>query len=242
MFNIHEIDMIVSQDVFVDMRPDWLKTMCETLELPENLQGSDLGHFDESKGLMLSSRASIWMSRDYCISRFGYPVLTKQVMTEITDALHKRHIKTALEVAAGNGWFSHNLQKEGFQVITTDDLSWESDVNRASITVWKNNHFCDIEKLDATNAVEKYHSKIDCVIMSWPPYNCSMGYNVFAVAGRYKLPILYIGEEYGCCGDDTMWEFIYGLEEQDKLIETNVSESYISWDGIHDDIVLYEWV
>ena len=216
--------------------PEWLTSLCSTLELPETL----ISHTD---GMLNENRNYGWLLyRDKYISKFGYPVLTKAVMKEITESLIDNNINTVLEVCAGTGWLSYNLQKVGIRTIATDNLSWEEDFKRDAVNDWADNHYCDVISMDAAVAIKKYHEHVDCIAVSWPPYMDPIGLKIFKAADKYSLPILYIGEsEYGCCGSDNMWKFIGDKRCSCELEDDYICPSYVSWPGIHDRVILYTW-
>lgn len=71
------------------------------------------------------------------------------------------------------------------------------------------NDLYEMRNMDAVDAVEEYHEWANLVIMSWPPYDKSIGYLVAKACEKYKLQLLYIGEDYGgCTGDDELHELI----------------------------------
>ena len=97
------INININKNDLVSCVPEWLDTMISTNKLPASLEDYDLGRnpYDGTKFLQRDNRFSWWMVRDVYISHFGYPVLTKQVLSEIVEMLKIKNIRKTLEVARG---------------------------------------------------------------------------------------------------------------------------------------------
>lgn len=162
------------------------------------------------------------------IDRFGFAIITKEFLDDCVSFLKG---KKALEVMSGSGYLAHLLQKNGIDIIPTDN---KSCANSGSYNYWQN-EYTKIEEIDAVEAIEKYHNSIDIVLISWPPYENDISYKVARRCFKYSIPILYIGEpEYGCCAIDKFFDFLECADESPIL-----RNNFIQFRGIYDYPVLY---
>lgn len=130
-----------------------------------------------------------------------------------------------LEVGAGAGWIKLGLKNYGYEMLATD-LKEESTHFNTSFKVCSG-----IENLDAKSSIEKYHDKINAVLVSWAPYDEPMQTDVLKLCIKYNLDLYVIGEDMeGCTGDNEFWDIVYdnNLEIIDWLV------GYIPFDGMHD--------
>ncbi len=122
--------------------------------------------------------------------------------------------KTILELFAGAGWLSKVLREQGQTVIATD--------------AYTQNHVTDIEELNAVDAVKKYASQTDVLLLSWPPYTSEEAAKALALWPDDK-PVIYIGEDKGgCCATD---EFFDRFDEHS-------THRIPQWPGIHDYLMI----
>ena len=136
-----------------------------------------------------------------------------------------------LEVMAGNGIISKSLSDYDQQVICTDDLSWSS-VSTTGHIPWTN-----VEKLDALDAIKKYSSHFDALIMSWSPYGNQIDWEILQLLRTMSpQPILFcIGEKYGATNSNSFWKYAKFIDDY-KLI--NVNNCYSHFDFINDYLYL----
>lgn len=86
-------------------------------------------------------------------------------------------------------------------------------------------------RANATDAVIVHSDRT--LLLSWPPYNTSLGVNVLRAYEGDR--VIYVGEDYGgCCGDDKMFET---LERDWTLADTHVP---VQWFGLHDVVNVYD--
>lgn len=91
---------------------------------------------------------------------------------------------------SGKGTLSYVLKQEGVNIKATDDFSWSKFT---SMNTW-----CDIEQIDAIEAIEKYGKDMDYIIMSWC-YMDNTGYKCLKKMREINpnCKMLYIGECQG---------------------------------------------
>ncbi|MED2737115.1 hypothetical protein [Bacillus toyonensis] len=141
--------------------------------------------------------------------------------------------RKCLEVMAGRGWLSHALRTKGIDVIATDNFSW----NRPQFIQNWTDTVTDIEKIDAIDAVEKYGSKIDILIMSWPFRN-NTAYKVIKTLYEINpnVLIIYIGEGNG--GSTANGDFFKSFSLIEDYEFETVASHYQSWNMIKDGLFL----
>lgn len=116
-----------------------------------------------------------------------------------------RHLKI-LELFAGNGSLAKYLQKEGCDIYPTDNFSWSRcegvTLKRYTETQWlemfgwwKN---AEVENLDALKAVDKYGSKYDALLMSWPPNKPVALESLKAMSNIKVFQLIFLGELNRC--------------------------------------------
>lgn len=158
----------------------------------------------------------------------GYCLLSNNWIKPLANFIGNRH---CLEVMSGNGSLTYALRAAGAKIIPTDNRSWLI-ANPDESSPWVN----DIEDLDAVEAVARYGSSVDFIIMSWPPYDQPTASLVLEkmreVNSNCKL--IYIGEsQYGCTADDRFFEI--AKFEPNEVID---SLPYINVRHLHDNIYL----
>lgn len=172
---------------------------------------------------------STWSStnfyiRDVYIHTFGFPLITHEVVKELAEYLKGKKV---LELAGGSGYLSSLLQKEGIKIRVTDSFDWAN----GKMGSWRKS-FTKVEKMDAFNAIEIYGEESDIVLLSWPPYSDPLAYDILVKCIEKRLPMIYIGEDYGgCTGDDRFFELIEAECEIKQIVD-----SYAPFSSIHDFI------
>ncbi|WP_125763860.1 hypothetical protein [Companilactobacillus hulinensis] len=186
-------------------------------EIEFQAMSADLNTFDHDLGEF----------RTYLQTRFGYwATITKDFMKEWADDFGDAKY---LEVMAGNGYISKELQALGRSSICTDNKSWAKQSKTGHDTL------VDIEGLDALSAIDKYHEQVDYVILAWSPDRDVVDYDILQKIREYGLMLIVIGEKYGATNSKKFWdnsEFVdYG--PIDKL-----NSIYSSYDLVHDKVYL----
>lgn len=113
---------------------------------------------------------------------------------------NKLHVQTALEIMAGNAYWSQALAQVGIKVHSTDSLEWA----KTSTTGAK--PFYPVEDLPADQAIKKYHT-VNLVLCSWSP-NFGHG-DLETVAAWHKYNpschLLFVGEKEGATNSPEFW-------------------------------------
>ena len=158
----------------------------------------------------------------------GFVLWTKSSMDELAALIKD---DKWLEVMSGTGYLGNTMNSVYHSNIRiTDDKSWNNG-SWADDDIYKN-----IEKLDALDAIDKYHDEVKGVIMSWPPYGDPIATKILERCTEYKLQILYIGEyEGGCTADD---EFFESLDDDKYNGEFEIIPSLRQFSGINDSAML----
>lgn len=186
-------------------------------------------------------------AREYYIQKYGFSLITNSWIELLSEFIGD---DKCLEIMGGTGFFSYVLSKKGVNVICTDDYSWE-ELPDSNVNSWVGNHFCDIERLDAVEAVEKYGKEIKYLIVSWAYMNDTL-VKVYKKLKEInpECLIIYIGErEGGCCSCDEFFEIsknsmddMYNYYDDkvfsNELIELTkkLNDEYTSWMLVEDVI------
>lgn len=137
------------------------------------------------------------------------------------------NIKTALEVMAGNGYWSLALNKVGVETIATDSLQWAKTSQTGS------NAFYPIEKLTAQQAIKKY-ANIDLILCAWAP---NFGNEDYKLLQTYRkvcsldTKLIFIGEKDGATNTETFWQEAKIVEK--KKIK-RINQTFQSFDFIDE--------
>lgn len=155
------------------------------------------------------------MVRHEFVKKFAFAVLT----TVIAKQLAK--YSPLLEVGCGSGFWAHELQRAGADIIATDPgkgrWTWEKV-------------FFNYEKLDGVTAVQKYLDRTLLVV--WPEYDTKWpGQTLAAFKGKR---VIYVGEGAGGCTGDKRFHQIL---ERDFVTEKRIALP--QFEGLHDDLTVY---
>lgn len=145
--------------------------------------------------------------------------------------------RKALEIMAGAGWLARALRDKGTEILATDDYSWIDKRGWEPQTT--------IERMDATEAVEKYGPTSDLLIISWP----YMDSEAFYALRKWEkaqpgAPVIYIGEpEGGCTANEEFFNHFEEIDNDWHLFPGRpsfepVRSNYQTWWGLHDRIML----
>lgn len=140
--------------------------------------------------------------------------------------------RKCLEVMSGRGWFSKALRDKEINVTCTDDFSWAED----KYLSWQDS-VTEVEKLDAVDAVEKYGTKIEILLMSWADTS-NTAYKVIKRLHEVnpKALVVFIGEGMGGCTANN--NFFNHFDEIDDETFIQASSKYEQWYGIKDRLFL----
>jgi hypothetical protein len=164
--------------------------------------------------------------RDKFICKFGFAILTDEIVQTLLP------FSPIVEVGAGSGYWSYELNQAGAISIPTDPKTGRYchffDENRGQIN-WKETEFLLVEELTGIQAVEKYpnHS----LLMVWPDMAPWPAETLSAYKGS---TVLYVGEGDGGCTADE--QFHKMLEQQFEEKNTIVIPQF--W-CIHDYLTVW---
>ena len=85
---------------------------------------------------------------------------------------------------------------------------------------WKRKTFTHIEVMDAIDAIKKFGKEVEFIIMSWPPYNEPIAYEVLKTMREVNpnLKLIFIGEDYGgCTADDNFFDNVKEIEDKEII-------------------------
>lgn len=126
--------------------------------------------------------------------------------------------KKCLELFSGKGLLATRLRELGVDLIATDDYSWSICGSSVKLKRWTREkwiqnfghwrHAPGVEKLDCLDAVKKYGSTCDVVLMVYPPSGPQAA-NVCRTLLEKKLnpKIIFIGNN-GNCADSSFFSLI----------------------------------
>lgn len=140
--------------------------------------------------------------RDEFIEDFNmYAYLTPQFLTALSQYLNGR---PTLEIMAGQGYLSAGLQalQPNQKLYVTDNQDWLNQPITAVQPV------IDVESLSALEAIERYGTEVEVVLMSWAPDTSEIDWQVLQLL-RQKYPsleFLVIGERDGATDSRTFWQ------------------------------------
>ena len=142
--------------------------------------------------------------------------------------------RKCLEVMSGRGILASALRQKRVELIATDDYSW---FVKDKFKEWTN-LVTDVEKIDAVEAVVKYGSSVDVLIMVWP-YKDNVAYQVIKTLHEVNPDayLVYIGQEQeGVTADQYFYAHFKVIK--DDSVFNKVARNYESWRGAHDKLFL----
>ena len=179
--------------------------------------------------------ASNWMDdfryRDAIIQKQGFVLLADDWIKPLANWIGARK---CLEVMSGCGALAYSLINNGVNITATDNFTWNGRSN------WRDtdNYWCHIENIDAVEAIRKYGSNVDIIIMSWPDYESDMAYRCLCTMREVNpnAMMIYIGEAPGgCTADDN---FFHAIDIVDCHEFDEMSDLYHTWSYLHDQLYL----
>lgn len=140
----------------------------------------------------------------------------------------KLNVQMALEIMAGNAYWSQALEKVGIKTISTDSLEW------AKTSATGAEPFHPVIDLSAEDAIKKYHD-VDLFLCSWSP-NFGQSDLMAIKAWRKFNPtshLLFIGEREGATNSADFWQRDW-FKNSSALREIN--RSFKSFDFIDEQV------
>lgn len=140
----------------------------------------------------------------------------------------KFEVKKALEIMAGNAYWSEALEEVGIKTISTDSLEWAKTSKTGS------QPFHKVLDMPATQAIEKYRD-VDLILCSWAPNFGQSDMKAVSAWQKYNKSshLLFIGEQDGATNSREFWDR-HWLKKTPELVEIN--HSFQNFDFIDERI------
>lgn len=167
----------------------------------------------------VKSYAAACSVRDAFIAKFGFAVLTAATV----EAL--RAYAPYVEVGAGSGYWTHELQRAGIDAVATDPGTGRYGCVPDGWTRWT-----AVAKMGGVKAVRAHSDRT--LLIVWPDYEKRWAATTLAAYGG--AVVVYVGERGGCTADA---RFHALLDEGFALKEEIVIPQF---PGIHDRVMVYE--
>lgn len=155
-----------------------------------------------------------------------------EMLTSLKKFCDSKKMKVVHEVCCGTGWFSHWMKKYKIPLKKSiDNKTWISYNNR-------NNFLPNVIKQDAVKFVRNNRRFADMIVLSWP-YMDNTATRIWNAMkpGQY---LLYIGEDYGgCTADSSFFNAVRGCEITNDENFNKVYDSFVQFNGLHDNPKLY---
>lgn len=164
--------------------------------------------------------------RQYLSLQYGiWSVPNLQTASLIKEALN---VHSALEVMAGNAYWSEALSKVGVKTISTDSLEWA----KTSSTGAKPFH--QVIDLPADEAIKQYRN-VDLVLCSWSPNFGTSDLETVNAWRKYNKNshLLFIGEREGATNSPEFWSHSW-FKKTAALAKIN--QSFRSFDFIDEQV------
>lgn len=186
---------------------------------------NQLSYLDEFKNM-----GFLFSVRNIYVKEFGYVALTDKFVSNLSSILvgHK-----VLEVGAGTGFLAHLLSEKGTDIFAIDKKISNNDYQL-------NHHYYEVFEDDAITHLQSAKNFYDSVLMSWPPYESSMAFEVLQ-SMHSGQQLIYIGEGIGgCTGDDDFFDLLDKKATFNKEKTSIVARDFLSFPSIHDNPVVYD--
>lgn len=171
------------------------------------------------------------MLREGFTAQYGFVLLNNKLLDVMAEFLANKNI---VEVGAGSGFLSSQLQAKNLDIIPVD-------AHDLSTSHYGFNHFhTNIIIEDAVQHLQKNH--YDTVIMSWPCYDSPFAHNVLKNM-QVGQQLIYIGEGCGgCTADDAFFDLLDTKAIANEQFTDKLSAYSLSFPGIHDRWQVYDIV
>lgn len=144
--------------------------------------------------------------------------------TELNKLARYMKGKKVLEIAAGTGWLAMQMRLRGVTNYRAIDA-------RCSYYDPKDINY-GVEIVDFYSITKQEMAKYDIVVLTWPPYDTSLAYDVFRKMAK-RQTLIYQGEFFGCTGNDEFHEAL-----NNHCVELagfkNLMDDSPQWCGIRD--------
>ena len=169
-----------------------------------------------------------YYKRDYFTKNYGWSIPDKKSLQKVKRFIGSDQV---LEIGSGYGLWAKLMKDMGINVIATDALSDPEQKKYRPL----DKTFTEIENLTHSDAINKYGSA-NVLMLSWPPYLCSMAAQSIKNFKGNKL--IFIGEgSGGCTADD---DFFKELDNNWQEVEQIKEFLAKRWVGIYDTLTLWK--
>jgi hypothetical protein len=148
-------------------------------------------------GLHMDDTMRETKAREDYIEKFGFSLLCFDAIEAI------RPYAPLVELGAGSGYWSYELQKFGVDVVATDEMGeLFYSFRKGGQTRWAEK-YVEIEKLNAVEAIRKYPNRVPLIV--WPSLGEPWAADALDIyTGNV---VIYFGEGHGnACADDRFHE------------------------------------
>lgn len=219
VLEVEEIIAKINKKKVLTTRPSKLEIMPDKFEeLSTELSESQIEELRVLNKLLNNFR--IYLSRRYGIWSVPNLTTTSRLKQEF-------NVKSALEIMAGNGYWSLALNEVGVKTVATDSLQWAKTSQTGS------NSFYPVEKLSAQQAIEKY-SNVDLILCSWAPNFGTEDYAILQTYRKYcdsRTKLFFIGEKNGATNTNLFWQ---AAKIVDRKKIKRVNQTFQSFDFIDE--------
>lgn len=160
------------------------------------------------------------------IAKYGFAIINDETIELL------KGYQPILEVGAGSGYWSYELQKAGVEVIATDSFTGKYSHRKPVMRGehWKH-HYTEVEKITAKRAILKYPNRN--LLTVWPDYVTPWtGAMLRFYKGKY---LIYVGEGSGGCTRNDRFHKILD-SEYIEIADLSIPQ----FDGIHDRLYVYQ--
>jgi hypothetical protein len=166
---------------------------------------------ERSVGDRIVALGNEFMHREQFIQRYGFAILWSWAIEAM------RPYAPLLEIGAGSGYWTYELQKHGIDCIATDTMEGTYgffDREHHEAGRWEKS-YVEIEKLNSVEAVRKYPNRN--LLTVWPDYKESWAADTLDIfTGQV---VIYQGEGYGnATADDRFHELLDSRFGNQELI------------------------
>lgn len=161
--------------------------------------------------------------RDAYIQRFGFAVPTMEALAAIAEH------EPILEVGAGAGYWAHELEQRGVDIIATDPKTGRYNHASEGGGHWDQT-FTEVVEVGGQEAIELYPNR--ALLIIWPDYGEPWPADVLeAYPGDV---VCYVGEgPMGCTADERFHKLLGDRYEQAGVVDLP------QFEGIHDHLQIW---
>jgi hypothetical protein len=174
----------------------------------------------EAEKLMVEDFVSVFSTREKYIEQFGFVLLTREVLITLANQLQGKKV---VDVGAGSGYLSAELEKRGVDIIASDMGGMECLQYRIRRVI-KRDHEGDSLRLLPGN--------YDAVIMCWPHGSFAARVITMMKSGQ---TLIYEGEgQGGCTANDDFFDILDKRWRAQDRQTKELNKRHVQFSGIHD--------